>query len=266
MYKTQIPEKFQSIIEDQINNYYETIITEELNYIPDTSDIPLIANNSKKWLKIKDIICVYVDMRNSTKLSNEKYLPSMAKIYELFTGTAVKLFHEFDAKYIDVRGDGVFALYNQNQPYHAIASAITFKTFSEEYFEETIQSKDDVIGAHIGIDRKTVFVKKVGLKRIGGRTDRQNEIWAGQTINAAAKLCTLCEPMELIVSDRFYEKITNNLVRLSCDCSNETMLWEEVDLSYNNKFKFNKAWKLNSKWCRIHGSYFCNSIINLDEN
>jgi class 3 adenylate cyclase len=133
-------------------------------------------------------------MMGSTKLSAEAHDNSTAGAYQLFTGTAVRLFSEFEAPYIDVRGDGVFALFNSDQPYRALAAAVTFKTFAREEFTPRIKEKtEQAVGSHLGIDQKTVLVRKLGLKRHAERTDRQNEVWAGKPVNMAAKLASISE-------------------------------------------------------------------------
>ncbi|MDC8449786.1 MAG: hypothetical protein LV473_15700 [Nitrospira sp.] len=77
------------------------------------------------------------------------------------------IFDRFEASYIDVKGDGVFALFNGNQPYRALAAAVTFKTFSKEEFVPKIKAATSITaGCHIGIDKKTVLVRKLGLKQL----------------------------------------------------------------------------------------------------
>jgi class 3 adenylate cyclase len=216
------------------------------NEIPDTTKIPI--QNPTHWIRIPDIICVYVDMINSTKLSAVKYDQSTANVYQLFTGTAVRLFHEFESPYIDVNGDGVFALFNSYQPHVALAAAVTFKTFSEKEFVPMLK---DIVpidtGSHIGIDIKTLLVRKIGLKRKGERTDRQNEVWAGKTVNMSAKLAARAKHGELVVSDRFYDKLNCKKALYSCGCPNgdEKNLWEIVDLCDDDKFDFDKAYLLS---------------------
>lgn len=207
-------------------------------------------------------------MIGSTKLSAQKRQKTMAKIYRLFTETIIRIFHEFDAPYIDIKGDGVFALFNYNQVYRAIAAAVTIKTFVEKEFIPSIENigEDDEknLGAHIGIDRNTLLVRKFGLKKNPGRDDRQNEVWAGKTVNMAAKLASMSKRGELLVSDRYYNQITNKLVRKCCPCSNETDLWKKIDIN-DDKFDFSTIYKLESIWCRKHGSDYCKEILKLDK-
>lgn len=53
----------------------------------------------------------------------------------------MRLFNAFEASYIDVRGDGVFALFNRDHPYRALAAAVTFKAFVHEEFVPRIKKK-----------------------------------------------------------------------------------------------------------------------------
>ncbi len=263
--ESQISKNIRDIIEKELQQFQEGVSISERNLIPDSTQIPIQKPN--EWFRIKDVTCVFVDMIGSTKLSATKRQNTMAKIYRLFTETIIRIFNEFEAPYIDVKGDGVFALFNYNQVYRALAAAVTIKTFVEEEFIpkiETITEDDEKsIGAHIGIDRNTLLVRRFGLKRTENRTDRQNEVWAGKAVNMAAKLASLSTSGQLLVSDRFYNQITHKLVRKCCECSSETDLWKQR-LIYDNKFDFKTIYELDSKWCRIHGESYCRKILELD--
>ena len=264
--QNQMPSTFLDLVNDQIRIYAAGCSVTERNTIPDTTEIPI--ENPSHWLRVPDVICVYVDMLGSTKLSAENRDKFAAGAYQLFTGTAVRLLAAFDAPYVGVHGDGVFALFDRDSPYRAVAAAITFKTFSKEEFVPRV-SKDagTTIGCHIGIDRKTVLVRKLGIKRSGGRSDRQNEVWAGKPVNMAAKLAAMTEDNELLASDRFYNVANHDLVRWSCGCPSgrKEHLWTERDIRGDPKFDFEKAYLLKSVWCATHGREFCDSILRLDK-
>jgi class 3 adenylate cyclase len=266
---TQLPERFRCEIQEQLDVFAERRSFEERRAVPDTTEIPI--QDKTRWFRIRDVICVYVDMMGSTQLSASAHESSTAGAYQLFTGTAVALFDAFNAPYIDIKGDGVFALFNANQPYRALAAAVTFKTFSEKEFVPRIKDSTGLgIGCHIGIDRKLVLVRKLGLKRFADRTDRQNEVWAGKPVNMASKLAAKSADKELLVSERFYSAITDNHARLSCGCSggvpstSKVNLWTTVDVSQDSKFDFATAYSLKSNWCDIHGANFCEKLLTLD--
>ena len=265
--ETQMPKSLKEIIDDELEIYKDKRSITAVNHIPDTTRIPIEKPNY--WLKIPNVICVFVDMINSTLLSANKHDNSTAGIYRLFTSTAIRIFDEFESPYIDVKGDGVFALFNSDQAHRALAAAVTFKTFVEEEFTPKMKKETGFnIGAHIGIDQNTVLVRKLGLKRYAGRTDRQNEVWAGKPVNMAAKLSSLTGAGELLVSNRYFDNFTSELVLKSCDCGSDgekVDLWKEIDLSREDKFDFDRAFLLKSRWCSIHGKEYCEKIINLDE-
>lgn len=264
---SQIPDIYRKEIEEQINIFNKKRTFEERNSIPDTKSIPI--EDKSHWFRIKEIVCVYVDMKGSTQLSASLHESDTAGAYQLFTGTAVALFDQFESPYIDVKGDGVFALFNTNQCYRALASAVTFKTFSEIEFAPKIKALTQLdIGCHIGIDIKRVLVKKIGLKRYDDRSDRQNEVWAGKPVNMASKLASISNDKELVISDRFFNRVTDRHARLSCACSAKsgvgTELWEVIDLKSDGRFDFDCGYKLKSKWCEIHGAEFCDKLLSLD--
>jgi class 3 adenylate cyclase len=259
-----MPQKFRDVIDTQVDVYEKGRTIKHVEEIPDTKEIPI--DDPGAWLKLKDLICVFVDMKGSTQLSAVKHDASTAGAYQLFTGTAVRLFSAFECPYIDVRGDGVFGLFNRSQSYRALAAAVTFKTFAREVFAPKLQKNTNIaIGAHIGIDRKTVLVRKVGLKRYDGRSDRQNEVWAGKPVNMASKLAAMGDVDKLLVSDRYYETIPDEHARKSCGCPRGTKedLWSKIDLSQDGKFDFSTAYRLDSVWCSMHGRAFCETLLGL---
>lgn len=266
IHNKQVEKGIIDIIDEELKISKESISITVINAIPDTNRIPL--DKETHWIKIKNVICVFIDMIGSTKLSAENHDKTTAKTYKLFTESMVKIFHYYESPYIDIKGDGVFALYNSNQVYRALVSAVTAKTVIENEIAPRIKILTGLdIGAHIGIDQKTVLVKRIGFRRISGRTDRQNEVWAGKTINMAAKLASLSKAGELIVSGRYYENLKSDLARKSCGCPNgaKVDLWSLVDTTHDNKFDFNTAYKLSSRWCGKHGTEFLAQLLKLDQ-
>lgn len=269
--QTQFLPSVYEQIDKALELYAEGSSIEMRKKIPATEDIPS-TKKPNRWYRVDDVICVFVDMKNSTILSARKHAGSTASVYKLFTETAVRILDLFNPAYIDVRGDGVFALFDHDRPYTAIAAAVSFKTFSTKHFKEKVKElKLDIeVDAHIGIDQGTVLVRKLGMSPVKGRDDRQNEVWAGKPVNMASKLASIGDNGDLLVSDRYFGNIQDQLVTHSCDCSvdqgqERAELWEEVDVGDDPKFNFDKAHRLGSQWCEIHGKEWCERIVALDE-
>lgn len=266
------PEEISDILNSAYERYQEETKVESVPSIPTVlSDFPLDSN---KWLRIDGVTCVFIDMKNSTQLSAQKHDKSTAAIYQYFTDTAVRILDHFGATYIDVRGDGAFGLFDSNRLYHALAAAVSFKTFSANEIGKHIQIEDGKIACHIGIDRKTVLVKRIGLRRSPDGTDKQNEVWAGKPVNMASKLASRGEENDLLISERVFSLFSDDgsgLVLKSCGCGNggqKTDLWTEEDVSQEPKFDFDKLYKLSNSvgWCDAHGKDYCEAILALDEN
>jgi class 3 adenylate cyclase len=265
----QMSQKYRDIIEDEKTVFDDGAEVENRTKLPPVDDIPLLDRN--KWLRIPDVICVYIDMKDSTKLTVGGAAADTASAFQLFTGTAVRLLNAFEAQYIDVRGDGAFGLFDGGQEYRALAAAVTFKTFAAEVAVPAIEKRCSVkVGSHVAIDQRRVLVRRVGLRRTSDRDDRQNEVWAGKPVNMAAKLASLTGDDELLVSKRFYDKITDDRARKSCGCGSgedkrKVDLWTEVDLSKDDRFDFDKAFKLSANWCNAHGKAFMEALLRLSE-
>jgi len=258
-------------IQEQIDLFHKENDVTTAEKIPNTTNIPIDGN---KWIKIKDVICVYSDMIGSTKLSaSEKYELSTASAYELFTGSIVKIFHFYEASYVDVQGDGVFALFNSNENYKALVSAVTIKTFVENEFIPLFRKKSKIsLGLHLGIDKKDVLVKKIGLRQRNNRTDRRNEVWAGKPVNMAAKLASLSKEEQLFVSDRYFECLKSEMALKSCGCINggytgeKSDIWKSYPLSDDTNFDFDTAYFMKTYWCEKHGSEFAERLLKLDDD
>lgn len=261
----QMPKRFKDVCEKQVEIYKEGPVVEDRKAIPKSGQIPL--DDKRKWLRIPEVISLFVDMKGSTKLCAKSQQRTVASAYRLFTGTAVRLLHEFEAPYIDVQGDGVLALFDGSQPYRALCAAVTFKTFADEEFATLFKARSPSceVGAHLGIDVGALLVRRIGFRVYKDRKDRQNEVWAGKAVNMSSKLCSMAESNELLVSDRFYKKIPNSLARESCGCGGESKsLWEEVRVGDKDYFDFDHARLLKSNWCHKHGSDYCTRILDLD--
>lgn len=263
--ETQMLAQCREIIAAEIEVFEKGATVQVTSEIPPTDNIPI--QNPQQWLRIPDVICVFIDMKDSTRLSAATHDKATAAAYQLYTGGAVRLLDSFEPAYIDVRGDGAFALFNKGQEHRALVAAVTFKTFAHEIVVKKIkQETGQDIGSHIGIDQKTVLVRKIGMKKVEGRADRQNEVWAGKPVNMAAKLASLSADNEIFVSERFWTRLSDERAVMSCGCGKDGKrdpLWAEKDVSGDPRFDFGKAYVLKSVWCPKHGAEYAEGLLRV---
>lgn len=125
--KNQIPARFQKVIANEIDlfNAPQTVRDASKNPIPQK----ILKGKEPSWGNIPLVFCVFVDMVGSTKMSTELRNKTYARAYLLYVQTALKLFDKFKPDYINVHGDGVFAIFNRDSMYTALAAAITLIHF-----------------------------------------------------------------------------------------------------------------------------------------
>lgn len=262
----QMAQKYRDLIEAEKKVFDTGATVKTAETVPPVADIPLVDRS--RWLRIPSVICVYIDMKDSTQLAAEAKPSAVASAFQLYTATAVRLLNAFGSPYIDVRGDGAFGLFDAGQEYVALCAAITFKTFASTVAVPAIEKRCGVrVGSHIGIDQGLVLVRRVGLRETDDRSDRQNEVWAGKPVNMAAKLAGMSADDEVLASKRFFSRIGDDRARLSCGCDTNGVrheLWNEVDVSVQKRFDFGTAYRLETGWCPVHGAEFMDALLRLN--
>ncbi len=70
------------------------------------------VNGKLGKLEWRDIVVIFVDIRDSTKLNNQLYNDhyNLLEIYNSFICNAVKIFGDSGFKYYQIQGDGIFAV------------------------------------------------------------------------------------------------------------------------------------------------------------
>jgi class 3 adenylate cyclase len=232
--------------------------------IPNNENIPLEGN---KWLKAETISCVYIDLVKSTELQVIKEPKSTAKIYQLFVENMVRTLDNYDAEFIDVRGDGGFGIFvGSRASISSLCAAITFKTLCSRHLENLFANFK--IKPHIGIDQKTVLFKQIGM-----RGDRKNVVWAGKPVNMAAKLASLADAQQVAISERVYQVFKSvecsRYAVMSCGCvsgisgNTSTNLWAEKDVTDVKFFDFDRAYTNPALWCEKHGDEYCAALMKV---
>jgi class 3 adenylate cyclase len=203
-------------LKEKAQKRFDEFQIEEVNTISSIKDDAYLEKPT--WVGGDNkFVCLFIDLDKSSKISFKKHAMTMAKIYDYFTQTLVDVFsHEvFGADYIDVKGDGAFAIYEgKHAPYKAFYAAITFR----KIFEENIKSKftddaDQNLSCKIGIHKDKILVKKIGKR------GDYNEVWAGKLVNNAAKLSKEYEKnpsrfsgvtSPIIISSEVYQDFVSN--------------------------------------------------------
>lgn len=230
----------------------------------DVGDLTIVA---RKWHRVTDVVAVVADLKSSTKLGTGKWAASTASIYQAATGSVVEIFDAFDADFLQIQGDGVFALFWGDQRYErAICAGITIKSFSEalvDRLEAKWTDLDGVTGYKIGIANSRLLVKKIGTPK---NPEQQEPIWAGKAVNYATKAAQSVDRHELVVTGSVWDRIEpNDYLAFSCPCSTgpSTGIWADCTIARlpDNDPDF-VGRKLSAKWCDVHGTEYCDAVMS----
>lgn len=215
---------------------------------------------------MESVVAVVADLKSSTIMGTGKRAASTASIYEAGTGGVVKIFDRFRADYIQIQGDGAFAIFWGEKAFErAICSGITVKTMSEDFANqfENKWPNGPQTGFKIGVSSGRVLVKRVGTSR---KLVQQEPVWAGKPVNYATKAAQCADRHELIVTESVWSHIkTNDYLAFSCDCGGgpSSRIWADYEiLKLPDTDTERHGQKLSSAWCTQHGEEYCTAVLD----
>ena len=152
---------------------------------------------TNEWQQVSNVSCVFVDLENSTQIAMGNIQQAM-QIFSTYGDSLVRIFNFYKACYIDIQGDGGFALFDgRNSSVNAYHTAIT----ANSVFNINLK-----LGVRIGVDIGTIYVKKVGIR------GENKEVWLGSPVNIASKLCNLkfTNIKTIRISNAFFKMLSQN--------------------------------------------------------
>jgi len=228
-----------------------------------------------------NFVCVFIDLNKSSEISKIKQRKTVAKIYDYFTQNIVDVFSipEMKADYFDIKGDGVFGIYEGDKAvFRALAVAITFKTFFEKYIKNKFKEDELILNCKIAINEDKILVKKIGKR------GNYNEVWAGTLVNNTFKLASLNTKIYdqddelqknfkndlVIVSESIYKKLEERRNYTILSCGHDTSgnwtgkrynLWNKfTDPSDESQYS-DPVYYLSAIWCDECGDKYLNEIL-----
>lgn len=222
-------------------------------------------SKNKTWFRLDDVVVVFADLQNSTRLGTGKHAASTAAIYRAATGNVVSIVNAFEADFIQIQGDGVFAIFWGDKRYErAICAGVTVKTFSAETLVPKLEGRwknDPETGFKVGVASGRTLVKNLGTPR---NESEQEPVWAGKPVNFAAKAAQQASRHELIVTGSVWDAIRDNdYLTVTCHCNPSPGLWEDVDIEKLAHDADEAAGRLlKSGWCEDCRDEFCEAILN----
>lgn len=246
----------------------------------DQAEVPETGPASRGlWWRIPNVTAVFADLKGSTALSSSVSPEAAALAYTYFIRAMTVVLERFSAGYVDIQGDGIFGLFGgQRSMFHAAACAITMRSQVEKVVAVRFKKDASVqwkLEVGVGIDQGTLLVRQLGLKGT-----KRNEVWAGKTVNMAAKLSSAAGPNQVAASDRVFAgyeraaKLRQQALIWSCGCGGRnrgpglsastgqaSRLWAKQAAPKGLGLDFGSVYTRRAGWCERHGAEFCEAII-----
>lgn len=242
---------------------------ESTRVFPSVADLPLEKNQDGKyiWKEVTDVSVVATDLKSSTAVSYGKQDRVGARLYQASTGNCAKVLQPFGPDFVDIQGDGLFAIFaGDKHNERAICAAISLNTFGHrlrkilaaQFGEAVPEMKDS--GLRIGADRGLLLAKKIGV-----RGEHNEPVWAGKPVNYATKCAQVADAGQLVVTARFFRDLRENqYVRWSCghvggELGDVGPLWRKNTIESLGQDQ--DARELGASWCEHCGTKFCRAIL-----
>lgn len=189
----------------------------ETQYVPSFNDSSITyyspITKTKKCKRLESCV-LYVDMRDSTKISAAKRPATLAKIYSTFVSSMIQAARYFNGHVRNIIGDRVMVVYDRENCFlNAVNTAVLMNSISKYILNKKIKDIDFRCG--IGIDYGKMLVTKAGTVRHGGETEfYRSLVWLGKPANIASKLTdlankTFIENIDLIQQGNYYPLTQN---------------------------------------------------------
>jgi class 3 adenylate cyclase len=190
-------------------------------------DLPAVAEvKSGKYAATFDATALFLDVRQSSDMTNAFRLQTAAKMLKSYFYGAVKIIHHHGGQVVSFNGDGMLALFTgKTRTGPAVRSAMEIKWFLENilqakftaYFNANAKAAGLTFDFGAGIDDSSIFAVKVGIRGTNDIT------WVGRGPNTAAKLANLASaPKRILITEEAYGRLGEYKVS-----SDGTPMWSE---------------------------------------
>lgn len=202
----------------------EVLENEVVGVLPKVDEL----NDSNKIYRGK-VSVLFVDMRESTKLPEQYDADQLVKIYRSYIRVVVQAIRKSGGVVRDFMGDGVLALFVDNEDGvaedKAVHAARYITTAIDKFLNPMLDSKiKHRISCGIGINTGEVSLSKVGMRGKESDDNSENEFgiaWIGNCTNLACKQSSAVECGTIFISNSTYAHLSDD---------NKQEKWKSVEL------------------------------------
>lgn len=229
-------------VEDSASRMDEILDADDDDYEENENIIPPRDKLTYKNGYYVDVTAIFIDIVDSSKLTDGHRRPTLAKMYRAFLSECVAIMNSYDAcKEININGDCVWGVFEIPKKadvdkvtdvaakLHSMINILNYKLRKKKYEE---------IAVGIGIDDGTALMVKAGYAGSG----INDVIWMGDVVNSACHLANIAgrdERKIILLSSKVYNNVTEETQKLlhSCKINGTTyyegsFIWKQMESWY----------------------------------
>ena len=223
-------------IEDSAERMDDILDANDNDYEDNKSNIPTRDKLTYKNGYYVDVTALFIDIVDSSKLTDGHKRPTLAKMYRCFLSECVAIMNSYEiCKEININGDcvwGVFETPNIDDVDAVIDVAAKLCSMINVLNYKLSKKKYEKIDVGIGIDDGVALMVKAGYSGSG----LNDVIWMGDVVNSACHLANKAgrdfrEP--ILITSKVYNNVLEATQKLLVKCTVDGTTYYEGNIIWN---------------------------------
>lgn len=224
-------------VKDSASRMDDILNADDNDYGDNGSTIPARDKLTYKNGYYVDVTAIFIDIVDSSKLTDGHRRPTLAKMYRAFLSECVAIMNSYNiCKEININGDcvwGVFETPNKEDvdsvtdvaaKLHSMVNILNYKLKKRNY---------EALSVGIGIDDGSVLMVKAGYSGSG----INDVIWMGDVVNSACHLANKAGRngrKMILVSNYVYNNVLEVTQKMLSSCNINGKTYYEGDFSWKS--------------------------------
>lgn len=196
-----------------LKNQIKQILNQKITVVKKSSHVcqSQIAKSNKVFVVKCSVM--FVDMRDSTKMTENLKEKEMTKIYKSLSKIVTYAASSNNGYIEQIQGDGYLCTFYDSRELasggNAINAAIDILTYIDCAYNEVADCNHQ-IQCGIGIRTGNIYVAKLGAK---GKNNPHAPAFPSIITNTSSKMCGAADGGEILFDDKTYHEIKNNSLK-----------------------------------------------------
>ena len=230
-------------VEDSASRMDDILDASDNDYSDNENNIPSRDKLTFKNGYYVDVTSIFIDIVDSSKLTDGHKRPTLAKMYRCFLSECVAIMNSYTiCKEININGDcvwGVFETPNISDVDKVTDVAAQLNSMIRILNYKLGKKNYEKINVGIGIDDGLALMVKAGYSGSG----LNDVIWMGDVVNSACHLANRAGRglrKTILVSSKVYENVLENTQKLLSKCTIDgkiyyegNFIWKEMENWYH---------------------------------